>query len=124
MGQASGLHLLQPHEYNCMITSSYGTGELIKAAIEAGAEEIVLGIGGSATHDCGAGMAQALGYRFLDAAGYEIDPTGGKLEAIHSIDASAKSYNRSVRVKIACDVTNLLTGGQGAAHFYAPQKGA
>src|SRR5688500_19070468 len=102
MGQASGLHLLQPHEYNCMITSSYGTGELIKAAIGAGAEEIVVGIGGSATHDCGTGMAQALGYRFFDEAGKEIDPVGGKLEAIHSIDAPDRSYYNGVGVKIAC----------------------
>jgi glycerate 2-kinase len=124
MAQASGLHLLQPSEFNCMLTNSYGTGELIKAAIGSGAEEIILGIGGSATHDCATGMAEALGYRFFDGGGNEIQPSGGNLSRIASIDTSVKEKYQGIKVKIACDVVNLLTGESGAARVYAPQKGA
>jgi glycerate kinase len=90
MAQASGLHLLKPAEYNCAITTTYGTGQLIRKAIEGGAEKIIIGIGGSATNDCGIGMAAALGYRFLDERGRKVEPVGKSLALIQSIDATAK----------------------------------
>jgi len=124
MAQASGLNLLKPEEYNCALTSTYGTGELIKKALEIGAQEIVLGIGGSATNDCGAGMAAALGYRFFNKAGNEINPTGGNLIEIARIDSSSKVDFSGIRIRIACDVTNVLTGSEGASKVYARQKGA
>jgi glycerate 2-kinase len=124
MAQASGLHLLQPSEYNCAATTTYGTGQLIKKALEKGARKIIIGIGGSATNDCGIGMAAALGYRFLDAKGSEVQPVGGSLALIETIDSTAKVSLADVTVQVACDVTNYLTGENGAAKIYAPQKGA
>ncbi len=125
MAQASGMDLLSPEEQNCFYTTSYGTGELIKDAIKKGAKNIILGIGGSATNDCGTGMAAALGYKFLDKKGVEIKPIGKNLLSIVKIDASNMIKNLdSVSFKIACDVTNPLFGKNGAATIYAPQKGA
>lgn len=124
MAQASGLHLLQPSEYNCAITTTYGTGQLIKKALEKGARKIIIGIGGSATNDGGIGMAAALGYRFLDADGKEVPPVGGSLALVETIDSTAKVSLDGVTVQVACDVTNYLTGENGAARIYAPQKGA
>ncbi|RUA11852.1 MAG: glycerate kinase, partial [Flavobacteriia bacterium] len=86
MAEASGLHLLSEEERNCMFTTSFGTGELIKDALERGAEKIILGIGGSATNDLGIGMATALGYRFLDSEGKEVQPTGKNLIRIQKIE--------------------------------------
>ncbi|HEU4901886.1 MAG TPA: glycerate kinase, partial [Flavisolibacter sp.] len=124
MAQASGLHLLQPSEYNCAATTTYGTGQLIKKALEKGARKIIIGIGGSATNDAGIGMAAALGYRFLDAKGNEVQPVGGSLVLIEHIDSTAKIPLDGVTVQVACDVTNYLTGENGASKIYAPQKGA
>lgn len=124
MAQASGLHLLHPAEINCANTTSYGTGELIKCALERGAEKIIIGIGGSATNDCGIGMAAALGYRFLDAKGNELEPVGKNLSAVQMIDGSEKADVGKVQVQVACDVSNYLTGEEGATKVYGPQKGA
>ena len=124
MAAASGLRLLQPSEYNCNITSSYGTGQLIKEAIQSGAKKLIVGIGGSATNDGGMGMAAALGYTFLDAQGEALQPIGENLIHIRHIDTSGKIDLTDVEMEVACDVTNYLTGEQGAAYVYAPQKGA
>ncbi len=124
MAQASGLNLLRREEYDCASTSTYGTGQLIKKALGFGVEKIVLGIGGSATNDCGIGMAAALGYRFFDKMGEEVKPVGGSLAQIARIDASVDLKLTGVRIEVACDVTNPLTGPLGATTVYAPQKGA
>ena len=125
MAEASGLKLLQPIEYDCKNATTYGTGQMIADAMKRGAEEIILGIGGSATNDCGIGMAAALGFRFLDKSGVDVMPIGSSLSHIDAIDDSKvdKRLNK-VRFKIACDVTNPLYGNNGAAHVYAKQKGA
>ena len=125
MAEASGLKLLNVDEFNCMETTTSGTGELIYDALEKGATEIILGIGGSATNDGGMGMANALGYRFLDDNGQELIPIGKNLSKVKSIDDSNKN-NRldSVKIKVACDVTNPFYGLQGAAYIYGAQKGA
>ena len=125
MAEASGLNLLKPGERNCLHTSTYGTGQLILAALQEGAKEIILGIGGSATNDCGMGMAQALGFEFLDKYEKKLQPTGENLQHVAKIDDSNLKFNRdAVEVKIACDVDNPLYGENGAAHIYGPQKGA
>ncbi|WP_282048969.1 glycerate kinase [Maribacter aquivivus] len=125
MAEASGLKLLNVDEFNCMETTTFGTGELIYDALEKGATEIILGIGGSATNDGGMGMANALGYRFLDDNDQELIPIGKNLSKVKSIDDSNKN-NRldSVKIKVACDVTNPFYGLQGAAYIYGAQKGA
>lgn len=125
MALASGLALLEEERRDPGLTTSYGTGQLILDAMDKGAEQILLGIGGSATCDGGMGAAAALGYRFLDKDGKELSPVGNALNKIHAID-----YDRvdprldRIRISVACDVTNPLTGPQGAAHVFAPQKGA
>jgi glycerate 2-kinase len=125
MAEASGLAMLSEPERNPLLTSSFGTGELILRAIENGAEQIILGIGGSATNDGGVGMASALGYRFLDAAGREVKPTGGNLQQISRIDDTALIFDPArLRVRVACDVDNPLTGPAGTSQMYGPQKGA
>jgi glycerate 2-kinase len=124
MAQASGLLLLHPQEYNPLQTTTYGTGQLIKAALQQGVSKIILGIGGSATNDCGIGMAAALGYAFLDANGQALKPVGENLGHIQTIDTSNKINLDGVSIEVACDVTNYLTGEAGAAKIYAPQKGA
>lgn len=124
MAKASGLLLLKPEEYNCMNTTTLGTGELIKEAIHLGVKNIVIGIGGSATNDCGIGMATALGYRFLDKNGKELKPTGKNLIHIEHIDNSKIIDYTHIKLEIACDVTNPLTGENGATKIYARQKGA
>jgi len=125
MAEASGIKLLKSHEPDCKNTSTFGTGELILDAINQGAKHIILGIGGSATNDCGMGMATALGYRFLDLKGDEIRPVGKNLSKVVSIDDSGvHPMLEHVEFKVACDVTNPLYGPNGAAHIYARQKGA
>lgn len=125
MAEASGMKLLQPKDQNCMETTTFGTGELILNAINRGAQHIILGIGGSATNDCGIGMAKALGYRFLDENDNEVKPIGRELANIYKIDESLKDKRLStIKFKIACDVTNPLYGPNGAAYVYAKQKGA
>lgn len=131
MAKASGLHLLNPKEYNPLKTTTYGLGELIKKAIEAGAREILVGIGGSATNDCGTGMLQALGYNFLDnkgravVAGPEEFMNGSLLESVCTVDDSMvdPSFHK-VKITVACDVSNPLLGNEGATYVYGPQKGA
>ena len=126
MAAASGLALLAPQERNPLLTSTRGTGQLIRSALETGASEILVGIGGSATVDCGTGMAAELGVRFLDADGKLIENLcGGRLEDIRRVDTSGLDARlQGVRLTVACDVTNPLVGPQGAARVYAPQKGA
>ncbi len=126
MAQASGLELLEPGERDPMLTSTRGTGELIREALDSAAQRIVVGIGGSATVDGGTGMAAALGVRFLDAAGREVaDCRGGRLRDVQDLDMSGLDPRlANVRIAVASDVTNPLTGPDGAAHTYGPQKGA
>lgn len=125
MAQASGLERLSLAERNCCDTTTYGTGELILAAIKRGATKIVLGIGGSATNDAGMGMATALGYRFLNENGEELEPIGRNLIEVSAIDDSQLQFDRrSITVEVACDVDNPLYGKRGAAYVYAGQKGA
>jgi glycerate kinase len=124
MAEASGLKLLDPTEYDCKNATTFGTGQLILDAINRGAKEIILGIGGSATNDCGIGMAAALGYRFLDKKGVDVIPIGASLSQIVTIDDSQVNKDlKDVTFKIACDVTNPLYGKNGAAYVYAQQKG-
>ena len=125
MAAASGLHLVEPAKRNPLLTTSRGTGELIRAALDEGVSHIIVGIGGSATNDGGVGMMQALGGKFLDEKGEEIGPGGGALSAIKSIDLSLlDSRLDSVKLEVACDVTNPLTGPTGASAIFGPQKGA
>ncbi len=125
MAEASGMNLLTTDEQNCFLTTTFGTGEMIKDAIRKGVKTIVLGIGGSATNDCGIGMATALGYKFIDKKGKEVIPIGKNLLEIEKIDSSNIIEGlKNVEVKVACDVTNPLYGTDGAAYIYAPQKGA
>jgi len=126
MARASGLELLRPEERNPMLTSTFGTGELIRSALDFGVRRIIVGIGGSATVDGGTGMASALGVRFLDADGRTItDCRGGRLRDIRDFDVTGLDPRLSgVEVIVAADVTNPLTGPNGAARTYGPQKGA
>lgn len=125
MAEASGLKLLGIKERDCKSTTTLGTGELILNAINKGAKHIILGIGGSATNDCGIGMAKALEYRFYDKNNNEISPIGKNLSLINYIDnTQVNTTLNHVTFKIACDVINPLYGKNGAAHVYAKQKGA
>lgn len=125
MAQASGLQLLAKAERNPMLTTTAGTGDMIRHAIENGVEEIVLGIGGSATNDGGMGMMQALGIRFLDRRGNELSGTGGNLALVDSIDSTYVHPSLAkTRFVIFCDVDNPLHGPKGAAYIFSPQKGA
>lgn len=125
MAEASGIKRLEPQEQNCMLTSTFGTGELILDAINRGAKTIILGIGGSATNDCGIGMAAAVGYEFLDENKNSVTPIGENLSRITYIDASpANSKLDGITFQVACDVSNPLYGADGAAFVYARQKGA
>ncbi len=125
MASASGIQLITSEERNPWITTTYGTGELILAAMDKGCRDIILGIGGSATNDCGMGMAAALGVKFLDQAGNSVGPGGGMLAEVTRIDMSGLDERiRETKIMVACDVTNPLTGPSGASHVYGPQKGA
>jgi len=125
MALASGLALLSPEKKDPMLSSTYGTGELIREALNLNTARINVGIGGSATNDGGIGMAQALGVRFLNASGKELPPVGKSLTAIAAIDISGRDPRLSrVKIEAVCDVDNPLYGPNGAAHVYAPQKGA
>jgi glycerate kinase len=125
MAAASGLELLAPAQRDPLRTTSYGTGELIRHALDAGARRFVLGVGGSATNDGGAGMLQALGVRMLDAAGAELGHGGGALRALDRIDIGGLDPRIAGAVfDVACDVSNPLVGPQGASHIFGPQKGA
>lgn len=125
MAAASGLALLKAEEQNCYYTTTIGTGEVILDAIKRGVKTIILGIGGSATNDCGVGMAAALGYKFIDKNGFELSPIGKNLSKIHHIKTDNVIGNlNDIEFKVACDVKNPLHGLQGAAYIYGPQKGA
>lgn len=125
MASASGLELVDLNDRNPLITTTYGTGELIKAALDYGAREIVIGIGGSATNDGGAGMAQALGAKLLDKNNNEIKFGGKHLEDIDRIDISQLDKRlENTKIRVACDVSNYLTGEEGASAVFGPQKGA
>jgi len=125
MAATSGIELIASEERNPMISSTYGTGLLLKAAIEAGFTEIIIGIGGSATNDGGAGMAQALGFRLLDKNDNSIGWGGGSLNQLHRIDSSnVHPLLRNIKITAACDVQNPLLGPTGATLVYGSQKGA
>lgn len=127
MAAAAGLTLLEENQRDPERTTTYGVGQLIAEAIDAGAMSVLLGIGGSATCDAGCGAVQALGGRFYDATGSLIDSpiTGGDLRRMTSFDVEpARKRCRDVKVRVACDVSSPLTGPDGAARVYAPQKGA
>lgn len=124
LAQASGLALVRPQERTPLHTSTFGTGELMRTAAQRGCQTIILCVGGSATVDGGAGILQALGVRFFDAANLELTApiTGGMLHRITRIDASG--LPTTPRIRVACDVTNPLFGPNGAACTYGAQKGA
>ncbi|HUE68461.1 MAG TPA: glycerate kinase [Candidatus Acidoferrum sp.] len=126
LATSSGLVLIDPSRRDPRRASTYGFGQLLEAARAQGAGEIIAGIGGSATNDGGAGMVQALGYRLLDAAGIDLPRGGAALARLDRIDVSGfdRAGWASVRVRVASDVTNLLTGAEGASAVYGPQKGA
>lgn len=124
MANASGINLVKPEELNPLLATSYGTGELMKLALEKGARKLVLAIGGSATVDGGTGILRALGIRFLDSAGKELT-TPEALVTLASIDVSELDTRISdCEITILCDVENTLLGNQGAAAVFGPQKGA
>lgn len=127
MAEASGLPLVPRAERDPMRATTYGTGELLADAIKRGAEDVIIGIGGSATNDGGVGFAQALGVRFLDERGALIEEPlgGGRLDEIYAIDMTHIHPGlANVTISVACDVTNPLTGDRGASAVYGPQKGA
>lgn len=125
MSKASGLTFLHLSERNPLHTSTFGTGQLIADALHKGCRKFLIGIGGSATNDAGTGMLEALGYRFLDAEGNVLKGVGRSLEAIMTIDTSAAIPKlKSAEFIVACDVDSPFHGPKGAAHVYAPQKGA
>ena len=125
MAAASGLNLVPPGKLNPLITTTYGTGELIRAALDAGCRKLTIGIGGSATNDGGAGMAQALGVRFLDSLGQELPWGGVALIKLSKIDTSLLDGRLAeCQIVTASDVTNPLCGERGASIVYGPQKGA
>lgn len=124
---ASGLTLLAPGEHDPLRASTRGTGRLLRAALSRGARAILVGLGGSATVEGGVGLAQALGFRFLDARGRDLPPGGGPLEALARIDRSGvppEVWRLQGHLRLACDVTSPLLGAAGAARIYGPQKGA
>ena len=125
MAAASGLTRVAPQERNPLRATTYGTGQLIHAALEAGCRRLIIGIGGSATNDGGGGMAEALGISLLDVNGKQIPRGGGSLKQLRSIDVTGlHPAIRETETVVACDVNNPLTGPQGASHVYGPQKGA
>lgn len=125
MAASSGLEKVPPAKRNPLLTTTYGFGELIADALNEGVEEILLGIGGSATNDGGAGMLMALGGKLLDRDGQAIQPTGAGLKDLVDIDLiDLHPRIKDVTIRVACDVDNPLTGKNGAAYIYGPQKGA
>src|SRR5256886_4407205 len=125
MAKAAGLALVPPAKRDPRITTTFGVGELLQHAYDAGARHFIVGIGGSATNDGGAGMAQALGYHLLDEHGHELPPGGLALKRLVRIHVGDVHANwKQADVDVACDVTNPLTGPSGASAIYGPQKGA
>jgi glycerate 2-kinase len=125
MAAASGLHLVSIEKRDPLLTTTKGTGELILAALDHGVKHIIIGIGGSATNDGGLGMAKALGISFLDKNGKDIGDGGGALGELFSIDISKLDTRLDqIKIEVACDVDNPLTGENGASAIFGPQKGA
>ncbi len=124
MAQASGLTLVPEEQRNPLVTTTYGTGQLVRWAIEEGCSKVFVGIGGSATVDGGAGMAAALGVKLLDENGAVIPLGGGGLSRLHRIDLSRRVDLSGIEITVLSDVTNPLLGKNGAARVFAPQKGA
>ena len=125
MAKANGIHLIPLAQRNPALTSTYGTGEMIRQALDLGVSKIVIGLGGSVTNDAGSGMVQALGVKFLDQAGLEVQPCGGNLKQICEIDLSALDARlATTEMLIASDVNNPLCGEYGASAIFGPQKGA
>ena len=125
MADAAGLPLVPEDERDPRRTTTYGLGELMLSAIDRGCRDFIIGIGGSATNDCGLGMLTALGARFFDAAGKAVGRTGGDVAAVRRIDlAGLHPALKECRIHVACDVTNPLYGSLGCSHVYGPQKGA
>lgn len=125
MASASGIHLVDSEKRNPLITTTFGTGQLIKACLDKGVKKILIGIGGSATNDGGAGFIQALGGRLLDENGDDLSYGGGALAKLHTIDLSNLDERlKYVSVEVACDVNNPLCGKEGASYVFGPQKGA
>ena len=124
MAEVAGLRLLRPDQYDPERATTRGVGQLMRLALEAGCRTLLIGIGGSATCDGGAGMAQALGARLLDAAGNELPPGGAALRNLDRIDRTHFALPPETQVIAACDVDNPLAGPEGAAFVYGPQKGA
>lgn len=125
MASASGIHLVPKEKRNPLITTTYGTGQLIKACLDKGVKKILIGIGGSSTNDGGVGAMEALGVRFLDEAGRKIGFGGGNLGKLKKIDLSNFDERLSkVEIEVASDVNNPLCGENGASNIFGPQKGA
>ncbi len=125
MAKANGIHLIPLAQRNPARTSTYGTGEMIRQALDLGVSKIIIGLGGSVTNDAGSGMAKALGVKFLDQAGLEVQPCGGNLKQICEIDLSALDARlATTEILIASDVNNPLCGEHGASAIFGPQKGA
>lgn len=124
MASASGLPLLSPEERNPLLTTTYGTGELLREILALQCKRVIIGIGGSATNDGGMGMARALGVEFYDAQGKPLAQGGGDLLRLDRIQIGNLSKARSLEILIACDVDNPMTGPRGASAIYGPQKGA
>ena len=125
MARASGLAMLDPNNLDPFNSTTFGTGELIINAVKNGAKKIILGIGGSATNDCGIGVAKAVGIKFLDSKKNEIDNNVANFSKIHEINLN--NFNpelKNIKFEVACDVTNTLCGIEGASYIYGPQKGA
>jgi glycerate kinase len=125
LASASGIELIPREKLDPMRATTFGTGELISAALDAGAKELVIGIGGSATNDGGMGMLSALGFRLLDEKGAEIGPVAEQLARAKKFDSSqADPRLKKTKITVACDVTNPLLGPKGASAVFGPQKGA
>jgi len=124
MAAASGLPLVEENQRNPLLASTYGTGELIKQALDRGCRNFIIGLGGSATNDGGYGMAKALGVRFLDKDGQDIGHGGGSLSKLASVDVSQMDGRlKECQFTAACDVDNPLCGPRGATYVFGPQKG-
>ncbi|WP_163124586.1 glycerate kinase [Acinetobacter portensis] len=125
MAKANGIDLLEKSQRNPLFTSTFGTGKMIRHALDLGVKKIIIGLGGSVTNDAGSGMAQALGVRFLDDFGNEVQMCGGVLNQISKIDLTQLDVRlKDVDILIASDVNNPLCGENGASYVFAPQKGA
>lgn len=125
MAAASGLEQVPVAKRNPLVTTSWGTGELIRHALDSGVKHIIIGIGGSATNDGGIGMVQALGAKLLDSHGEPLGPGGGELQKLASVDISELDKRlKECRIEVACDVNNPLIGEEGASAVFGPQKGA